>query len=332
MKNYFRLSMIAFALASMLFVSCGKDDEDDDDTNVDNKFGTLKTYMVDNSLDVSNMMNAWVKTAEAVYNANTDADATNDLYVIDLRSAADFGAGHIENSVNSTVADILTTAANAGGKDIVVVCYTGQTASFANAILRLNGYPTAAIMKWGMSGWNATKDSWTANIGDVTTADNWVAAPGSPAANIAYGDPTVTSEKTTGAEILAEKVAAVHAAGYDPLKTTKTEVLGNYANYFVLNYWTDAIMVKYGHIKGAYRINPLTLAGDEYKNLPNDGKTITVYCWTGQTSSYLATYLKVLGYNTKTIMFGANGMIHSQLQENKWDVATQAKSYPLVSK
>lgn len=331
MKNFFRLSMLLLVTASLVFVSCDK--TEDEDPIVENKnFETLKTYLIDNNLDIDKMMTSWVFTAEAVYNANNDTITTNDFYIIDLRSAADFTSGHIAGSVNSTTTDIVAKAANAGGKKIAVVCYTGQTAAYGAAILRLSGYPTTGIMKWGMSGWNSTKDSWTANVGNLTTAANWTAAPGAPATLVNFGDPTLTSTKTTGAELLTERVAKLITDGYTPMKLTNTTVLGTPANYFVLNYWTNDIMIKYGHIVGAYRVNPLTLAGGEYKNLPTDNKPIAVYCWTGQTSTYLATYLCVLGYNAKTIMFGANGMIHSNLLENKWDVASQAKNYPLATK
>ena len=79
-------------------------------------------------------------------------------------------------------------------------------------------------------------------------------------------------------------------------------------------------MNQYGHIKGAYRINEtLKIANDGLKSLdPNS--TIVIYCWTGQTSALVSAYLNVLGYNAKSISFGANSMINSQLQQNKWTV------------
>jgi len=51
--------------------------------------------------------------------------------------------------------------------------------------------------------------------------------------------------------------------------------------------------------------------------LPTD-KTVVVYCWTGQTSAFLTAYLRILGYNAKSLVFGANGMIYNDLQGHKW--------------
>ena len=43
-----------------------------------------------------------------------------------------------------------------------------------------------------------------------------------------------------------------------------------------------------------------------------------MYCWTGQTSANMAAYLRVLGYQAKTLLFGANGMIYDDLPSHKW--------------
>lgn len=252
-------------------------------------------------MDISDVLNGWITTAENIYNANTDSTADNDIYILDIRSATDFAAGHIANAVNTTLADILTAAGNANGHKIAVVCYTGQTAAHAVVALRFSGYADAVVMMWGMSSWDAGLDKWTANCGDPAAASgNWQAASGSLANNINYGDPVITSTKTTGAELLAEGVANLLAGGLN--KITNADVLADPTQYFINNYWAEADVTTYGHIKGAYRINPLTLAGDEYKFLPTDGKTIVTYCWTGQTSSMMTAYLKVIGYNAKSLL------------------------------
>ncbi|MBN2747039.1 MAG: rhodanese-like domain-containing protein [Bacteroidales bacterium] len=329
MKNYFRLSMVLLAMASMLFVSCVKDDDDDDVTVENKNFATLKTYLIDNNMDISDVLASWIVSAEAIYNANTDADGTNDYYIMDIRSAAHYSAGHIENAVNSSLANIVTDAANSGGKKIAVVCYTGQTASHAVVALRLSGYPTAVVMKYGMSSWDATLDSWSTSTGDVAIGNsNWAAAPGSITPNYEFGDPVITSDKTTGAELLAEGVAKV-LAGMN--KVTAAEVLAAPADYFINNYWAEADVTTYGNIKGAYRISPLTLEGGEYKYLPTDGRPLVTYCWTGQTSSMMTAYLKAIGYNAKSLLFGANGMIYSNLTGHNWNTS-EIKNYPLVTK
>ena len=320
--------MLMFLLSGMLFVSCGKDDDDPVEP-VNKNFETLKTYLIDNDMDLTNVLTGWITTAENIYTTNTDTVASNDFYIIDIRTAADFTTNHIANSVNSTLGDVLTNAANAAGHKIAVVCYSGQTASHAVVALRLSGYPDAVVMKWGMSGWNASEDHWTIKCGDAAaTSGQWEAAPGNLATNIEFGDPVITSTKTTGEELLAEGVSNLLAGGFN--KISNADVFADPSQFFINNYWADADVTHYGHIKGAYRILPLSLAGGEYKYLPSD-KTIVTYCWTGQTSSMDTAYLKVLGYDVKSLLFGANGMIYSDLQSHKWNVS-MAKNYPLVSK
>jgi rhodanese-related sulfurtransferase len=52
----------------------------------------------------------------------------------------------------------------------------------------------------------------------------------------------------------------------------------------------------------------------DLKTLPTD-KTIVVYCYTGQTSANLAAYLRLVGYDAKSLKFGTNGMIFNKMEE-----------------
>ncbi len=110
---------------------------------------------------------------------------------------------------------------------------------------------------------------------------------------------------------------------------TAANVLTNPGNYFINNYWTTTDVQTYGHISGAYRVNPLTIENNEIKNL-NPAKTIITYCWTGQTSSMVTAYLNILGYNALSLKFGANGLINDDLLLNKW-VISESKDFPLVT-
>jgi rhodanese-related sulfurtransferase len=328
MKNLMKFSFLLGMIAVLLVSSCKKDKPDP--TPATDSFGILKEYLVDNNMDVTNLLDAWVTTSTVVHDNIVDGNATNDFYVIDIRSAADFAAGHIPGAVNGTLPTILTAAANSGGKTILVACYTGQTAGHAVAALRLSGYPTAKILKWGMCSWNAaTAATWPTKVGNVAVGNaNWTAAPGNLAGDMEYAAPTFTTTSTDGAGILAERVQVMLTGGMNSI--TNADVLATPSNYFINNFWAAADVTTYGHISGAHRINPLTLAGGEYKKL-NPNATVVSYCWTGQTSSILSAYLKVIGYDAKSILFGANGMIHDALQANKWTEA-EIKNFDLESK
>jgi rhodanese-related sulfurtransferase len=326
MKNLKKYFLLIALIPALLLSSCKKDAPDAPDVDPSLSFKALKTYLVSNNMDLPNVLDSWITTADAVNTVMTDTDATNDFYIIDIRAAADYDAGHIAGAVNATLGTLLNQASSNGGKPILVACYTGQTASHAVVALRLSGYPTAKVLKWGMASWNSNlTGSWDANTGDNGAA-NWTAAPGNITGNTKAGDPEYTTTATDGAAILTERVAAMLSGGFKGV--AGADVAGTPSNYFINNYWAVADVEHYGHIAGAYRISPLTLAGGEYQNL-DPKKQIVTYCWTGQTSSMITAYLNVLGYDAVSLKFGANNLIYSALASHKWS-ASETRDYPVV--
>ena len=102
----------------------------------------------------------------------------------------------------------------------------------------------------------------------------------------------------------------------------------------IVNYWTDADVNQFGHIKGAYRLNETLKLTDPvgFKNL-NPTAVIVPYCWTGQTSAMVSAYLTVLGYDAKGLMFGANNMIQDALlaaKKNSWNNEKPKTDNPVV--
>ena len=313
MKKFLRFAILFLLIPAFVLTSC-KDDDDDPvpERETDVEFQLLKDHLVANNLDLDDILDGWITTA-----ATVDADLAN-YYVIDIRQADAYDAGHITGAVNSTLANILTAAEGAGTKTIIVACYSGQTAGHAVAALRLSGYPTAKVLKWGMSGWHTTLDSWTGACKTLGHA-NWIASPGSIVEHTTeYNDPDIT-ETGNGATILAARVTSLLSGSLRGV--TGETVLGAPGSYFINNYWEATDVAAYGNISGAYRIKPLTLAGEEYIYL-DPSKNIVTYCWTGQTSSVITAYLYVIGYNSHSLKFGANGMIYSDLASHKWDETT----------
>lgn len=311
MKTYIKFLFVLFVIPVILTTGCKEEATETD-------YEKLTTYMMDNDLDLPNILDGWITAASAVVN---EADGTvADYYVMDIRSATDFAAGHIKGAVNTTLGDIVAAAENAGGKTPLVVCYTGQTASHAVVALRLSGYPGAKVLKWGMAGWNNEfAGKWLANSGDDNGSNaighaNWT-YPADIAADGEFGDPEITSTATEGAEILKERVEEMVAGGFKGVAAT--DVLANPTDYFINNYWALEDTEYYGHIAGAHRINVLTLAGGEISKLDPD-QTVVTYCWTGQTSSMVTAYLTVLGFDAKSLKFGANNMIYPNLEAHQY--------------
>jgi rhodanese-related sulfurtransferase len=257
-------------------------------------------------MDLNNVLDGWVKSGSAI-NVNVTDYSVPDYYVIDLRSATDFDAGHIKGAHNSTLGNILDEASIAAGKPILVVCYTGQTAARGVGALRLMGFE-AYSLKWGMSGWHADlAGKWNSNATDFASP-NWVTT-GAPPENTAFEFPTLATGKTTGAEILEARVKTALA---NPSWTvTKTDALSTPGNYFINNKWPLASWDEYGHINGAVRIDEdLLISGVKFLD---PDKTVLTYCYTGQTSAITTLWLDVLGYDAKSLLFGANGIVYTSL-------------------
>lgn len=98
---------------------------------------------------------AFTIMADKVFENLNDGDAANDPFILDIRSAADYAKGHVKGSVNipfATVFKAENVAKLPTDKQIVVVCYTGHTASMTGFYLSAMGYNSLA-MKWGIMGW-----------------------------------------------------------------------------------------------------------------------------------------------------------------------------------
>lgn len=321
MKKFLSYFLI-LALVPVLLLSSCKKDEEETPAEPKGTFADLKSYMEINNYDLPALTApGWVVAPKMVADGGiVEADYTIPSYhVFDIRAAEDFNAGHIKGSMNVPLGDILTTAVDYTDKPILVVCYTGQTAGRGAMALRLSGYE-AAVMKFGFSYWSSDTyadgdksfDKWTPNVSDQAVGDaNWVTSAAPTIPEFEY--PTWESTSTDGATILAERVDAMIAiSGWGMSGGT---VLADPLGYNIYNFWSEPHYLSFGHYDGANQILPISLANDVVKAFNPDEENL-VYCYTGQTSSYTTAWLQVLGYPTKSIGFGVNGLSHTALEDD----------------
>ena len=337
MKKLSLILIALFLVPTLFLTSC--DRGDDPSTGAVAKvptFTLLQEYMVDSSLDINKVISndAGIKFVVGAPDPTThDAAAYKaKYYIMDIRSAANYATSHIEGAVNVAFGDILTAAANKGSKQILVVCYTGQTACYATALLRMYGHPNAQALKWGMTGWSGNEgmDKWTGNVGNVGSDNvtNWKFDT-TPAVAL-YNEPVIVSLSEDGSDILKERVEQVVQDGFKT--ASNVAVVAAPSDYFINNYFSETDYTGFGHIIGAQRISPLTIAGGEYMNLDADAKIVT-YCYTGQTSAVVTACLNVLGYDAYSLTFGMNGLNHdsSQWSSNQWGVgSSKTKNLPVT--
>jgi len=270
-----------------------------------NEFNVLVEYLEGTDGGYINNMGAWIKDLGAIN--------TNDYFVLDIRATADYNNEHIVGAVNSTMAGMFDAVASAT-KPVLVVCYSGQTAAYAHVLLNLKGIE-AYILKWGMSIFSQAHDKWTANCSNVLANDaNWTMD--ASATLPSYDYPELNTGKDKDDDILDAQIDAAIAKGLQLI--AGTDVASNTAAYEIFNYWAQADYAHYGHIKDAYQLTPSTLKSSENLGAINSDETNVIYCWTGQTSAAVSAYLTVLGYDVKSLKFGANSMIYDELTSSKW--------------
>lgn len=312
---------LAILLAIVFVVSCS----DDNDTNKPtiNEADLLIKYLEANGDYVNTYLPALI-TAEEVFTLNQ----TGKVYIIDLRAANDYQAGHIKNAVNVQLADLLThikTVDVSKYDKIALVCYTGQTAGFGTALLRFLGYNTVFDMRLGMCTWHEDFAGRWINAISNAYASQFVTTPAPP--KPAKGKlPELKTGKTTGKEILEARVDALLKEGFGAAGITAQAVFQDLNKLYIANYWTEAQYLNPGHIPGAYQYTPkesLKYAND-LTTLPTD-KTVVIYCHTGTQSSMLAAFLRLLGYDAKSLLYGANSMIYDKMVET--NLSTWKASY-----
>lgn len=304
-----------------LYVACDKDDDPTAPEPI-NEF-SLVTEIGD--LYVSNYTTAGglgvnIGIAD-VFPVLNDGNTSNDPYIIDWRSAADFATGHIKGAVNMTLGSLVDKIADGTikkDKKILNVCYTGQTASYATSILNLLGFEAQNLL-FGMCG--VTTDStingtrnWVNQIASDEFATQLTGTVTTSATE--YEFPVLTTGKETGEEIIMER-AKVGTASWG--KISAADVFANPGNFFIINYWPQAEYENPGHIPGAVCFPPKTslLSDAMLKNLPTD-KTIVIYCYTGQTSAQMTAYLQILGYDAKSLLYGMNGFAYNSMTKSKY--------------
>jgi len=95
---------------------------------------------------------------DGINNIDNPYDDLSDFFVLDIRTAVDFAKGHIEGATNVQLAALVkpeNLSLYPIDKPILVVCYTGHTASIATGILETLGYDTWTL-RFGMASWTAT--------------------------------------------------------------------------------------------------------------------------------------------------------------------------------
>jgi len=230
---------------------------------------------------------------ELIYN---DTDTFNDPFILSVRKSEDYALGHIAGSVNIGLGDLFTEENLAKlpddkDKQIVVVCYTGHTASQATALLNINGYNAITLM-WGMCGWTSDTE---VNLGKCFSKET---AGHDFTYDTGFYDEELL-ETLYGSIDTSVKLASDL---YEDLSDNDTT-----NDPFILSIRKTSDY-ELGHIPWAVNYGTITslFTKENLSNLPFDNEIIVV-CYTGHTASQATAILNALGYDATALKYGMCG-------------------------
>ena len=230
---------------------------------------------------------------ELLYN---DTDESNDPFILSVRKAEDYEAGHIPGAVNIGMSTLFTEEGLAKlpedkSKQIVVVCYTGHTASQATALLNINGYNAITLM-WGMCSWT---------IDSEVTLDKCFTKE--KAGHDYTYDTGAYDEELRGTLYNSIDTSVKLASDlYEELNDGNTS-----DDPFVLSIRAPEDY-ELGHIPWSVNYGGITslFTRENLSKLPFDNEIIVV-CYTGHTASQLTALLNALGYDATALKYGMCG-------------------------
>lgn len=316
----------AFAVFA-LFISCSGGEKNSGESDTQVQETTTQKIEINNEakllLATLNEMGDYVNSRNfpslikplSVYE---ELDGNN--LIVDLRSEESFADGHIEGAQNVDFSDLPAYFTNDikpfEYARIVLVCYSGQISSYATSLLRLAGYGNVYAMRWGMSGWNKhfAEDAWL----NAVSSDYQNQLEITEHEKADAGDfPELNTGKSNGDEILQERINSLFAAGYSDALVSASTVFEDPSNYYIINY-DRRDKYEAGHIPGAIRYKPNATLGivSEMQTIPTD-KEVVLYCNTGHNSGFATAYLRLFGYDTKTLTYGNNAFMYDRMKEEE---------------
>jgi len=218
--------------------------------------------------------------------------AGEDIFILDIRQAADYEAGHLKGAVNApwgpAIAENLSKIPQ--DKEVFIYCYSGQTAG-------------QAVMTLNAAGINARSISYGWNFGL------------SKAEGIADVTETTVNEFTGSFEVAAnvqEAMTAYYAGLADVSDTTwknykvsedNLKAMIDNGDDFVLISARGADDYAEAHIEGAVNIPYGKSFITNLASVPMD-KKVVVYCYSGQTAGQATAAMRLLGYDAVSLNGG----------------------------
>jgi rhodanese-related sulfurtransferase len=278
--------------------------------------------------------------APPVVSASEVNSSPESYLIIDTRSQDLFRAGHIKGAVNVLAKDLLSYfKQNNTGKYVkaVLVSKAGQASSYYATLLRLLGYNNVYSLNFGMASWNTAFSAiMNANTKNSPNMQKYTNADAGMNPKTALPRLEFRTKSQNIKDKVEERVSDMLLEGFnEDLIFEGAQVSGpaitaghlfpeeKVSDYYTICYGSEVLYAAVGksnpysglgHPEGAISYAPYSsLKSSNYlQTLPTDRK-IGIYCYNGQFSASAAAYLRLLGYDARSMLFGAHVLFYSRM-------------------
>jgi len=347
---------------TILFQSCLKDDEINLVIPGSQNNAILLNYLEVNGNYINSDEMPSIVDVDEVYNN------ISDYLIIDIRPGADYVNGHISGAVNvqndSLVSYFNSTKNILEYPKVIITGKDGQAAAYYTSLLRIYGFNNVFSLNFGMALWNNIfSDVWTEQIGNHEIQkhlDGSRLIPGDTDNQL----PEIQTNFQQGNKIenVKKLIEKLIADGYNSethvnLSDSVSTAVQNNSEYYVFRFDSTEIsnfyiicykslrlyqyLVTYpiptGHIPGAIFYDKGDFkSSTNLQSLPTN-KPIVVYSVSGQSSAFVVAFLRILGYDAKSLNNGANHFYYGRLTYDFDSFTpfvfreTDVRNYPFVT-
>ena len=252
----------------------------------------------------------------------------NNFLIIDIRQSDEYLNGHIESSINLSHKELLPQLKNIdfnSYEKIIIVSRNGQSSAYYTSLLRLYGFTNIYSMNYGMAAWhqdfagdwiNAIQSIPLDGLVDIDyPKDSLYKLP-----LVTFDNPSATPEEKVNERIiklLDEDFYEFYESTFEEGPSISRDILYS-KDIFVVCYGDRTLysstLAGIRHPVGAVYYSPPTVFGDfrstRYLQALQPDMRIVIYSCRGNLSAFTTAYLRVLGYNASSIIFGANSLFY----------------------
>lgn len=337
-KKY--IPALLFSGIIFLFPACLKDDVNPVKSISLSNNALLLNYLETNGNYINSGNMPSIVDVDEVYN-NLES-----YLIVDMRSKEDYSSGHIPGAINVRN-DSLVEYLNSKNSlslypKVIIVSNDGQASAYCTSLLRIYGFNNAYSLNFGMALWNsAFSNSWIEKVKDhliqyyLSGSNLFPGDPGMELPDIQFDIQNGNKQDNIKSLITQTIKEGFNSQAYvslsppDSVIDPDTEVKfyfdnENISDFYIICFgftrlYYNLHMFPYptGHLPNAYFYSSRDLQSSTLlQSLPPD-KKIVIYSASGQISAFVAAYLRLLGYDAKSLLYGADNFTYSRMVYDK---------------